>query len=492
LAWIIAVAYFVIISVAVGVYTRRKVKNVSDFTKASQGMSWVMVVFAFTLIPLGAGHTLSLWESAPALGASVMWWGIITGGIFLPLMMLWFGPWVRQTGLNTIPEIMEKMFGKTFGRLNAAINIGTWTGIGAAETLATASAVYGLSGGGIPFVWCTLIALVLIVIYVYFGGILQMAILNVVNAFVMIIGSYLGLFMLGGWLLANVNGWEGIKEIYESAGNLQMLQSFDLGNQGMWFQVIIPVAVLHCTAGAVAQNMNSPFFAAKTDEDCRKGVFIGTFFNCLASPPWIIMALIACTPAVISIIGDPGAKLAPIQLALASLPTPIVGVMMISLLCATLSTGGATVMANANVLVNDILKNALNPKMTDETKMKLMKACILICALFFAIPAFLNAVIFPVFLWCFSFGIPVFVVYFMGLKIKISKSAAWVTVIVAYIINFWWTFWTPSWATGPWELNMYPVTVVSIVLGVILTLVMPGGPPLLGKKNTLESLGKSA
>jgi SSS family solute:Na+ symporter len=491
LAIVIAVAYFAIISVTVGIYSRRKIKNVNDFTKASQGMSWLTLVFAFTLIPLGAGHTLSLWESAPAFGASVMWWGIITGGIFLPLMMLWFGPWVRQTGLNTIPEILEKMFGKTYGRLNASVNITTWTGIGAAEALATATAIYGLSGGAVPFVWCTLIALILIVLYVYFGGILQLAILNIVNAIVMVVGSYLGLFMLGGWLLANINGWEGVKAIYESAGQIGMLQTFNLGDSGMWFQVIIPVTVLHCAAGAVAQNMNSPFFAAKSDQDCRKGIFVGTFFNCMASCPWIVMALIAAIPAVSTILfpgADPDAKLAPVRLALEALPTPILGVMMISLLCATLSTGGATVMANANVLTNDIFKNALNPKMSDETKMKLMKINIPICALLFAIPAFLNAVIFPVFLWCFSFGIPVFVVYFMGLKFKVSKSAAWATTIVAFIVNFWWTFWTPSWATGPWSLNMYPVTVVSVVLGVILTIALPGGPPLLGKKNTLEGL----
>jgi SSS family solute:Na+ symporter len=290
-----------------------------------------------------------------------------------------------------------------------------------------------------------------------------------------------------------MGGWEGVKEIYESEGTINMLQSFDLGNQDMWFNVIIPVAVLHCTAGAVAQNMNSPFFAAESDKACRKGVFVGVFFNCMASAPWIIMALIVAKFApILTELGPDAAKLGPIRLALEALPTPIVGVMMISLLCATLSTGGATVMANANVLTKDIIKKLIDRPLDEKGELKMMRLAIVICALFFAVPAFLNAVIFPVFLWCFSFGIPVCVVYVLGLKFKISKSAAWVTVIVAYIVNFWWTFWTPEWAVGPWSLNMYPVTVVSVILGVVLTIILPGEPGLLRKGGSMDKLQKRA
>lgn len=489
----IALAYYVILILVVGFVARRKVKTANDFTKASQGLSWVMVTFGFTLIPLGAGHTISLWESAPNLGASVMWWGIITGGIFLPLMMLWFGPWARQSGLNTLPQILEKCFGKAFGRLNAGVTIAMWTGIGASETVATATAIYGLSGGTIPlFPTCIIIALLLIMAYVFFGGMLQMVWLNVVNACVMIIGSYTALFMLTGWLAANMGGWEGIKAIYEGMGKMDMLQTFNLGNQGMWFEIIIPVTVLHCSAGAVAQNMNGPFFAARSDEDCRKGVFLGAFFNGMASVPWIVMSLIAVVaPAVVNAV--PAAelnKLAPVQLALTSLPKPIIGLLMISLMAATLSTGGATVIANANVLTNDIIR-VIRPKMDEKTHMRVTKIAIVVCGLFFAFPALSNAVIFPIFLWCFSFGIPVFVSYFLGLKFKCSKMSAWTTMIVAYIVNFWWTFATPSWATGPWALNMYPVTVVSIVVGIITTIVMPGDPALL-KKGKMQSFASEA
>jgi SSS family solute:Na+ symporter len=433
-----------------------------------------------------------------------MWWGIITGGIFLPIMMLWLGPIVRKSGCNNIPEILEHVIDKRFGRLNAGVNIATWTGIGAAETLATATAVYGLGGykltsvlPGNPFVWCTLIALILIILYVVFGGILQMAMLNVVNAFVMIISSYLALGMLGLWLASNVGGWEPIKEVFDEMGKTSMLSSYDLGNAGMWFQVIIPVAVLHITAGAVGQNMNGPFFAAKDDAACRKGIFVGMSVNVLASIPWIVMALTAVAittsdkfkhflPSLANMAPEEAAKLNPIELALNTLPAPVLGLLMIALLCATLSTGGATVFANANILTNEIFKKALKPDMSEKTRFKLMYVSIFICAAFFAVPAFLNAVIFPVFLWCFSFGIPVFDIYIMGLKVRRNVTAAWITLIVVYAVNFIWTFATPAWAGnllyGAFALNMYPVTILSIILGIILPFVIPGGkPPFLSK-----------
>ena len=479
----IALAYYVILLVVVGYICKKKIKTSSDFTKASGGLSWVMVTFGFVLIPLGAGHTISLWESAPGLGASVMWWGILTGGVFLPLMMLWFGPWVRRTGLNTIPEIMEKIFGPKYSRLWSGCVVATWTGIGAAEVTATGAAIYGLSGGTLPFFpWCILIALCLIVLYVYFGGMLQMVWLNVVNSIVMLIGSYLGMFLLTAWLVANVGGWEGVKGVFDAMGQSHMLQNFHLSS-GVWLGIIIPVVVLHCAAGAVAQNMNSPFFAAESETACRKGIFIGAGINALASIPWIVMALIVvAAPFVMAGIAAADVnKLAPIQLALTALPKPIVALMMISLMAATLSTGGATIMANANVITNDIIKRAWKPNMSDNTKLRLTKIMILVSALMFAFPAFSNAVIFPVFLWCFSFGIPVFVVYFMGLRVKSSRAAAWITTLVTFAVNFWWTFWTPEWATGVWAINMYPVTVVSIVLGVSLSLILPGRPGLLRK-----------
>jgi SSS family solute:Na+ symporter len=139
-------------------------------------------------------------------------------------------------------------------------------------------------------------------------------------------------------------------------------------------------------------------------------------------------------------------------------------------------------MGNATVLVNDILKNAVKPNMSDATRMKLMRPMILLCGLLAAVPALFAPILFPVFLWAFSFGIPLFMIFLFGLVWKTSKPAAWITVVVTYIVNFWWTFATPAWAQGPWALNMYPVTVCSLVLGILLFAILPGDVGLL-KRN---------
>jgi SSS family solute:Na+ symporter len=153
--------------------------------------------------------------------------------------------------------------------------------------------------------------------------------------------------------------------------------------------------------------------------------------------------------------------------------------MMIALLCATLSTGGSIVIANANILTNDIFKKCLKPDMSEKTRYTLIRVSVFISAAFFAVPAFLNAVLFPVFIWCFTFGIPIFVIYMMSMKVRVNQRAAWLTIIIVYAVSFLWTF-TPiaaalGVADGPLGLNLYPVFILSIILGVILPLVVPGG-----------------
>lgn len=471
-----AIVYFAIVVVGSYFYFRGRVKTMDDFTKGGNTLGWCMVSCGLALIPLGSGHTMSLWEASAGLGASVLFWPVIVGGIFLPLLMLWFGPWLRDMGVNTFPEAMERLFGKNMGYLHGCVSVASWTGISMGETLAAGGAIYGLTGGSIPyFPWCIIIAFALIMVYVIFGGILQFALVSVVNATVMIIGSYIALILVGGWITAHAMGWTGVVEHYASVGEPWKLQVFQF-SPALLFQIIIPVSVLHIAACAVTQGMYIPLLSAKSNAECRKGVFLAAFINGLSSFPWVIMALIAMS---IPALAAGGAKLSVINLAIETLPAPIVGLLMICLLAATLSTGSSVMLGNATIIVDVILKRACFPSMSTEMELKLMRPAIFLCGLMSAVPALFVPMIFPVFLWCFSFGIPIFIVWLIGMVWKTNATAAWITVLVSYLVNFIWTFATPSWAPQPFDLNMYPVTVCSIVLGIGLNLILPGEKGLL-------------
>lgn len=467
----IALAYFAILIALANFYTHKKAKSLEGFMHGGKTVTWAFVALTLSLLPHGSGHTMSLWESSSVLGVAVYWWPIVAGGIFIPILMLWLGPWVRATRSETIAEVMEKLYGPKMRYMQGALNIASWTGITMAETIAIGGAIYGLSDGRLPlFPWCIIIAFLLLVCYVVFGGVLELVWVSTINAVVMTVGSFLSLFFIGLWITAHAAGWDGVVHAYASVDKVWMLNMFNF-SPAIIYQIIIPVTVLHVAACSVAQGMYVPLLAAKSDADCRKGFYVCTLSNVITAFPWVIMAIVGMS---LPHFAQFGGKLVVFQLAMVALPKWLFALLLVSLLAAVLSAGSGQVFGNATVLVNDFIKRALVPNLSDEGRLKLMRPAIVFVALLAAVPAFFAPVLFPVFLWCFSFGIPVFVIFVYGLAWKTSKSAAWIVLIVSLVVDFWWTFATPAWAKGPWALNMYPVTVVSVVLGTLLFAVLPG------------------
>lgn len=493
MALFVAVAYYVVLFAIASMYAKRKIKSAKDFSNAGGGLSWIMVTFTFVLAPLGSGHTMSLWEktaggpftdiaSYTGVGAATMWWPIGAGAVFLPIAMLFIGPLYRRMGATTVPEAMVMVFGKKIGWFHAAFQTMTWTGIGCSETVATGTAIYTLcqaSHININLYLSIILGFVLIVCYVFFGGMLQMAFLNIVNAIVMIAASYAAVAIIAVHYLAQYGGWQHVKDVFDQAGYSHILtQQGTIGAAPTWLAIIIPVIILHTTAGAVSQTMMQPFFAAKDESACRKGVFLGCSFNIMSSLPWIFLALAAMSIPTIAKSVTPNGLTAVPTIAAQGLPSVSVGFLMVALLAATLSTGGGIVLANANVISIDIIYKCMKPNMTDEQQLRTTKACIIVAALLLLPGALLmaNEFVFSLFLWVFSFGMPVFIVFIIGYNFKISKPAAWATIIISYIVDCIWTFVPMPASWGVWAMNLYATIIVSLVLGIVLHLILPGGP----------------
>ncbi|MDR3364216.1 MAG: hypothetical protein LBS91_04620 [Clostridiales Family XIII bacterium] len=501
----VALIYFAVLIIGAGVVTMRRVKTSGDFTAAEGqgGMTWIFITCTFVLIPLGSGHSMSLWEqSYGPLGGGALLWALAVGAIFLPIMMIWMGPLARSTGYKTFPDITKAMYGRLFGWIHAAVSGASQSGIIAAELIGTGVAIYTLSGGSAgPFSdnlkLPVVIAFIFALLYIFFGGFLQMAWINIVNSIMLIGGSFAAVIGIIVWLGKNyvyngAAGLAGVQAFYASdpatndavinngaiIGEYKLNQFSNLFSGGTLLDIFIPVTLLHLCAITISQGHNMPFFAARTTKDIRKGVYLAAAINAMSAVPWVLIGVIAvAVPTVMQNVGTEIGKLLVPEAALAMLPAPLTGLLMISLLSATLSTAGAITLGSAQQITHNIIKDALFPKMADKTELWTTRFMCIVYAVVCLILALTLPVIMPVFFFCFMLNIPIFFCYISGMFVAINKVTCFLTLIVGYIFAFWWTFAPPAWAPYPFDANgtTYVVVLSSFIVGIIIPAIIGRG-----------------
>jgi SSS family solute:Na+ symporter len=114
---------------------------------------------------------------------------------------------------------------------------------------------------------------------------------------------------------------------------------------------------------------------------------------------------------------------------------------------------------------------------------------IFVIALLVIVPALKLQLVLSIFFWTFSFAIPVFGVYLIGMMWKVNRVAAWATMLAGYAANFLWTFAPPTWLPSYMSLNVYPTIFTTLLFGIVLNLILPGEPGYLRQLKAAEQKG---
>ncbi len=476
---IIAIVYFGFFSIFFGLMARKKEKlsagtgDGADFFTAQGQLGWFAVMTAFLLAPLGGGHTTSLYESQSGMGVAVVWWGILIGGIFVPIFMLWFAPMFRKLKVVTFPQALDKIFGPNIKIFNASVAPAAWMAIAISELLGTATAVYALCGGRIGFApGCVLIAAALMLVYILLGGMLQASYMSIINAIFLIVGSYVAVVYVG---LKLDGGYQSVVASYAAQGLEWHTDMFHL-TPAVLMNCALPAVILHVFAVSSEHMMYQPMIAAKSNREIRKGALIAGVLNTACCIPFVVLGVTATSIAAI-------AEKAPIlsvpELALTLMPDVLIGVLMVALLCALLSTGSGLILSTSHVVADDIICPIIGKKPGDRGYKAISRVLIVVFTVVATIPALrVESLIITLFFWSFSLSMPIFVNYFIGMVWKVNRTAAWINLIASTAVNFWWTFACPSWA-GIFSLSFWPVAFTTVVLGVVLNLIMPGEKSML-------------
>jgi len=384
LTWIdyaIMIVYFVFV-LGIGWVLKRYMKSASAFLEAGRAIPAWITGIAFIATNLGALEVIGMAASGAKYGMMTVhfyWIGAIPAMIFLALFMM---PFYYGSKARSVPEYLKLRFDEKTRGFNA-FSFAIMT------VFASGISMYALSVLlqtllGWNFNFSLFASAVIVLVYVYLGG-LTSAIYNEVLQFFLIVVGFLPLVFLG---LRNIGGWEGLKHglvnvavshgFEEGAWTNTWKYTGSPGSNPMgieWFGVLVGLGFVlsfgyWCTNFLVVQRA----MAANSMTAARKTPLIGAIPKMFI--PWLViipgMIAIALNYAPDSGFALPVKgnsydfdKVIPMLLA-HYFPSGVLGLGLTALMASFMSGMAGNVTAFNTVWTYDIYQSYINPGKTDK------------------------------------------------------------------------------------------------------------------------------
>jgi solute:Na+ symporter, SSS family len=211
---VIVLLYFGFV-IGIGWLLRRSVRRSADFLTASHTMPAWITGLAFISANLGAQEVIGMGASGAKYGmmtSHFYWIGAVPAMVFLSLFML---PFYYGSRARSVPEYLKLRFDEKTRAFNA-LTFALMTILSSGISMHALASLFHLVLGW-PYDGCIAISAVVVLIYLFLGG-LRSAIYNEVLQFCLIVAGFLPLAYLA---LRDVGGWEGLHERLNNVAHAQ-------------------------------------------------------------------------------------------------------------------------------------------------------------------------------------------------------------------------------------------------------------------------------
>jgi len=390
---LIIVAVYFLGVIAIGVVSRREAKGADDFLVAGRKGSSLFITGSLLATIVGGSATVGMAGLGFTQGLTGAWW-LLVGSVGLVILGLFLAKRVRKFALYTLPELVEKQYGRRVALAASLLIVVAWVGIVAGQIIA-AGKILSVVGIGNPLLWMVLFTVVFVA-YTLLGG--QYAIIrtDALQTAIIFVGIFGGLALL----LSNLGGWEGLRS------SLPAEQfAFPISSQFGGIELVTLLLLVGLTY-VVGPDMYSRLFCAKDGKTARTSVF------------WAALFIIPLAFGI-TLIGMGASVLFPQISPEQAFPTVIKevlppfmgGIVLAALLCAVMSSADTVLLSASTILMVDIV-GWLKPSLSQRKIVSLSRwglvllgicslilALILkgvISALLFAYTVYTSGVILPV------------------------------------------------------------------------------------------------
>ncbi len=384
---------FFAIMIGVGLYSRKHATNVNDFVLGGRSVGPWLTAFAYGTSYFSAVVFVGYaGQFGYKYGIASTWIGI--GNAVIGSLLAWVVLGKRTRAMSkhlsasTMPDYFGKRYDSNLIRIVAAAISFVFLIPYTASVYNGLSRLFGMAFH-IPYAVCVIAMAALTGIYVVLGGYMATAINDFIQGIIMLFG-------IVAVIVSVLNGYGGFSE---AVRQLAMIESDVPGVYASFFGPdlwgLIGVVVLTSLGTWGLPQMVHKFYAIKDEKSIQAGTIISTVFALFVSGGCYFLGGFGrlVDEAEFMVDGNPVYD-AIIPGMLSKLPDILIGIVVVLVLSASMSTLSSLVLTSSSTLTLDLIKGNIVKKMDDKKQL----LCMRIMLVFFVVISVVIALDPPAFI----------------------------------------------------------------------------------------------
>ncbi|MFP3388547.1 sodium:solute symporter family protein [Brevibacillus sp. SIMBA_040] len=437
--WAIIIVYMLIM-LGIGVYSKTKVKDSTDYHLAGRRLGPIMVAGTLAATEIGGGSSVGVASKAYGEWGLSAGWYVVSAGIGI-ILVSFIAPYMRRAMATTVPEIIGRKYGTGSYVITSFLSIVSLVALTAVQITATATIINVLTG--FSMTGSILISGATVMLYTWLGGMWSVTLTDFVQFFLIVFGFAIAV----PFALSAAGGYDTV---------LANLPPEQLGFTKVGWSTIIGLIILYFMTFSTGQEAVQRYYSAKNE----KTAVIGSLLC------GVLMSLYAFIPAVLGLIAlatfpEIQANNALATVSVELLPPVVAGLLLSGVISATLSSASGDMLGAATVYVKDIHQKFINKQITDQQELKISKQIVLVSGVLAIMISLFSQQIIPLLVFAFTVrSTGPFAAYIIGLIYeRVSKNAGIWSIVLGTLTGF------------CWQLANEPFGIMAVIAGSVVSLV---------------------
>ena len=359
---------FILVTIGVGIYSRRRVHGINDFFLGSRNMGAWITAFAYGTSYFSAVVFVGYaGKFGWANGLSVVWIGI--GNAVIGCLLAWIllakktRVMTHKLNASTMPEFFAARYDSVSMKIVSAVVIFVFL------VPYTASIYKGLgymfeSAFGLPMNTIILIMTGLTGLYLILGGYVATAINDLIQGVIMLVGTIL----MVAYILSH-------PEVGGLTQGIAKLSSMDSGLTSFFGPAPLKLGALVLLTSLGTWGLPQilhKFYTVKDEKAIKRGTIISTLFSLIIGGSAYFVGAFGRVMLDNQVPNGNMDMIIPVMLEKA-LPDVLMGVIIVLMLSASMSTLSSLVLVSSSVISIDLIKGFVKPDIDDKKNMMLMR-----------------------------------------------------------------------------------------------------------------------